>query len=130
MKKQLLVLGLLSGFLAMQGAQAMTREEHSAAKDKIEADYKVDKARCDSLKDNAKDICEKEAKGKEDVAKAELEQSYKPSDSNARKVEEAKADAAYAVAKEKCDDQAGDAKKACQKDAKNQHDMARKSIKR
>ena len=35
-------------------------------------DYKASKEKCNALTDNAKDICVKEAKGHEDVAKAEL----------------------------------------------------------
>ena len=71
-----------------------------------------------ALKANAKDICVKEAKGKEDVAKAELEAQYKPSPKATQKVAEARADAAYSVAKEKCDDLKGNEKDVCQKDAK------------
>lgn len=96
----------------------MTSDEYKVAKEKIEADYKVDKAQCDTLKDNAKDVCDKQAKGKENVAKAELEQQYKPSDSHARNVAEERVKAAYEVAKEKCDAQKGDAKSACEKQAK------------
>ena len=92
--------------------------ELKAGRDKIEADYKADKAACDAMKDNAKDVCVEEAKGKEKIAKAELDQKIRPSDSNARKVAEAKVEAAYNVAKEKCDDQKGDAKSACVKQAK------------
>ena len=117
MKRHLLMLAVASCFAAAQ-AGAMTPEEHKAAKDKIEADYKMDKAKCDAMKDNAKDVCQKEAEGKEKVAKAELAQQFKPSDSTARKVEEQKVEAAYGVAKEKCDDLQGDAKNACQKQAK------------
>jgi len=80
------------------------------------------------MKDNAKDVCNKEAKGKENVAKAELEQQYKPSDSNARKVEEEKVKATYDVAKEKCDDQKGDAKSACEKQAKADESKAKADI--
>lgn len=92
--------------------------EYIAAHNRIAADYKAAKARCDGMKDNAKDVCIEEAKGKEKIAKAELDQKRKPSDSNARRVAEAKVDAAFGVAKEKCDDQKGDAKAACVKQAK------------
>lgn len=92
--------------------------ELKAGRDKIEADYKADKAACDAKKDNAKDVCVEEAKGKEKIAKAELDQKVRPSDSNARKLAEAKVEAAYKIAKEKCDDQKGDAKSACVKQAK------------
>lgn len=129
MKKHLLMLALASSCFVMAQASAMTKDEYKVSKEKIEADYKVAKAQCDTLKDNAKDVCMKEAKGKEDVAKAELEQQYKPSDSNARKVEEEKVKANYEVAKEKCDDQKGDAKSACEKQAKADEAKGKADIK-
>lgn len=57
-------------------------------------------------------------KGKEKVARAELEASYKPSDKTRHAVGIAKAEADYAVAMEKCDDKAGNDKKLCVKEAK------------
>ena len=59
-----------------------------------------------------------EAKGKEKVAKAELEARNKPSDKARYAVSIAKAEADYAVAKEKCDDKAGNDKTVCVKEAK------------
>lgn len=118
MKKQLLMVALASGLFVATQASAMTRDEYKAGKDRIEADYKMAKAQCDALKANAKDVCEKEAKGKENVAKAELEHNYKPSPAAARKVAEEKVKAEYEVAKEKCDDMKGDTKNACEKEAK------------
>ena len=104
MKKNLIWIALASSCLLATQAQAMTREEHKAAEDRIEAAYKADKQRCAGLSGNAEDVCEAQAKGKEKVAKAELEAQYKPSDKAHAKVAEAKADAAYDIAKEKCDD--------------------------
>ena len=43
MKRQLLMLALASCFAASQ-AVAMTPDEYKASKEKIEADYKMDKA--------------------------------------------------------------------------------------
>ena len=130
MKKHLLMLAIASSCLvATQAGAAMSQDEYKAAKDKVEANYKMDKAKCDGLKDNAKDVCQKEAKGKENVAKAELEQQYKPSDANARKVEEEKVKATYDVAKEKCEDQKGDAKSACEKQAKADETKGKADIK-
>ena len=103
--------------------------EYKAARDKISADYKTDRAACDAMKDNAKDVCVEEAKGKEKIAKAELDQKQKPSDGNARKVAEAKVEARYEVAKEKCDDQKGDAKNACVKEAKAEEAKGKADIK-
>jgi hypothetical protein len=79
----------------MTSSFAMTKSEHKVAKERIEANYKMAKAKCDELKDNAKDVCMKEAKGTEDVAKAELEQQYKPSAQHSRKVAEEKAKMRY-----------------------------------
>ncbi|BEP62477.1 hypothetical protein GmRootV213_30310 [Variovorax sp. V213] len=103
--------------------------EFKAARDKISADYKAAKAACDAMKDNAKDVCMEEAKGKEKIAKAELDQKQKPSDGNARKVAEAKVEATYNVAKEKCDDLKGDAKSACVKEAKAEEAKGKADIK-
>ncbi|MFM9926304.1 hypothetical protein VLK31_25175 [Variovorax sp. H27-G14] len=132
MKKHLLVLAIASSCFAMTAANAagtMTKDQYNVAKEKISADYKVSKAKCDTLKDNAKDVCEKEAKGTENVAKAQLEQDYKPTPGHAKKVAEETATMNYEVAKEKCDDQSGDAKSACVNQAKADHDKAKVDIK-
>jgi len=116
MKKHLLTIALVSCFAAAQ-AGAMTQDEYKVAKERVEADYKVDKAKCETLDGNAKDVCMKQAQGKEKIAKAELEQQYKPSNDHAREAEQTKVDVAYNIAMEKCEDQKGDAKNACEKQA-------------
>ena len=58
-----LILALAAGTFA-GSSLAMTSAEYSAARDRINADYKAAKAQCDKLKGNAEDICEEEAKGK------------------------------------------------------------------
>lgn len=115
--------------LMATSALAMTSAEHKAAKASISADYKMNKQKCDALQANAKDICVKEAKGTEDVAKAELEAQYKPGAKASQKVAEARADAAYAVAKEKCDDLTGNTKDICVRDAKAEHVKAKENAK-
>ena len=65
-----------------------------------------------------------EAKGKEKVAKAELEAQYKPSKEASYEVTVAKAEADYAVAKERCDDKAGNDKDVCKTEAKSTHTKA------
>jgi hypothetical protein len=102
----------------IKNAEVAFSKEYRAEKDVIEADYKVAKANCKSLSDNAKDICIKEAKGKEKVAKAELEAKRKGTVHSQYDVLKAKAEAAYDVAKEKCDDLKGADKSACKKQAK------------
>ena len=108
----------------------MDHKMKKAEEDRIEAAYKADKAKCHTMKGNEQDVCEKEAKGKEKVAKAELDAKADPSEHNQRKVMEARADAQYDVAKEKCDALKGNEKDACQKDAKAEHERAQADIKR
>ena len=113
-------LALLGCSVALTVAHAgtMTKEEASAEKARIEAEYKTDKKACDAMNGNAKDVCVEQAKGKEKVARAELEYKQDASERHRGKLAEAKADAQYAVAKEKCDDLTGDQKDVCVKDAK------------
>jgi len=110
-----IALAFSAGALA---AQPMSKDAYQAGKDKIAAEYKSAQTACNALAANAKDICMAEAKGQRKVAKAELEASNKPSDKTRKAVSVAKAEAAYAVAKEKCDDKAANARAACVKEAK------------
>jgi hypothetical protein len=107
----------------------MSRDAYKADKDKIEAQYKSDKAQCSSMSGNAKDVCQKEVKGKEKVAKAELEANYKNTDKARNDARVAKADADYDVAKEKCDDLKGNDKDVCVKQAKAAHTKAKADAK-
>ena len=109
-------------------ADAMTREAYKAAKDKIEETAKADKKACEGMKDNAKDICQAEAKAKEKIAKAELDAQNKPGPKADEKVALMKAEGTYEVAKEKCEDQKGKAMADCKKDAKAAHDKAKADI--
>lgn len=99
-------------------AATITKTDYQAGKTRIDADYKADKAACASLAANAKDICVEESKAKEKVARAELEYSFTGKSKDRSKVLVAKAESAYAVAKEKCDDKAGNDKDVCVKEAK------------
>jgi hypothetical protein len=102
------------------------REARKAEDQRIEAEYKAAREKCSSMKDNAKDICMAEAKGQERVAKAELNaKSDKDPVKAQKKVQDAKAEAAYDVAKQKCDDQKGEAKGACMKQARADRDRAK-----
>ncbi|MBW8466998.1 MAG: hypothetical protein K0M67_01935 [Thiobacillus sp.] len=116
LKAALLAASLLS--LPAAHAANLSKADYQAGKTRISADYKTDKAACDSQTSNAKDICMEEAKAKEKVALAELEHGYTGKASDRTKALEAKAESTYAVAKERCDDLAGNAKDVCVKEAK------------
>ena len=121
-----IALAFSAGAMAAQG---MSKDEYKAGKDKIAADYKSAIADCGSLSPNAKDVCMAEAKGKQKVAKAELAASNKPSDRTRHAVSIAKAEADYAVAKQKCGDKSGNDKKVCVKEAKAAETQAKADAK-
>ncbi len=102
----------------------MSSAQYKAEKDRVEADAKAAKAACKGMKDNAKDICQAEAKGKEKLAKKELDYKKNPNDKNAVDVEKMKAEVAYELAKEKCEDQKGADAVSCKKQAKDMKDKA------
>ncbi len=116
----------MAAMLALPLAQAanMPKAEYKAGKDRISADYKAAKAACDSLSANAKDVCVQEAKAKEKVAKAELEYNHTGKAGDHNKLLKTQANTAYDVAKEKCDDKAGNDKDVCVKEAKASRDKA------
>ena len=99
-------------------AQTLTHGDYLARKDKITAEYHAAKANCDALSDNANDICMADAKGQDKVALAELEANYRPSARNQYNISVARAEADYAVARERCDDKSGNVKDVCVKAAK------------
>lgn len=102
----------------VHAASTMNRDEYNAQKTRVESDYKAARQACDGLSGNAKDICVEEAKGHEKVALADLAYRQDPNAKNRQKLAEARADARYNVAKEKCDDLSGNPKDVCVKEAK------------
>ncbi len=93
-----------------------------------DADYSVASEKCDDKKDNAEDVCEKEAdaartqqtaaaEAQFKTAKADIVAIKKSSDAH-KEAETDMREANYAVAKEKCEALVGDAKDLCFKDAK------------
>jgi hypothetical protein len=119
-----LLTALLLAFSFGATAAPLSKVEYKTGKTEIAAKLKADKQACDAQTGNAKDICIEEAKGVEKVALAELEANYQPSTKHSYDISAAKAKAAYAVAKEKCDDQTGNAKDVCRKEAEAAHTTA------
>jgi len=113
------MLGALLTLWGSSQAAVMNKADFDISKTRIGADYKLDKAACDKLAMNAKDICIQEAKAKEKIAYAELDYAFSNKAADWTKVLVAKAEGAYAVAKERCDDKAGNDKDVCVKEAKS-----------
>lgn len=110
-------------------AATMTQGAYKSAKEDIAAKYKSATQACQPMAGNAKDICVEEAKGRQKIARAELEADYGPSTKHSYDVRLAKADAAYAIAKEKCDDATGNAKDVCRQEATRAHTTAKADAK-
>jgi hypothetical protein len=120
-------------FAGATGAQTTTTPHDKAARDQAiksaETQYKADKDACKSLSGNAKDVCMEEAKGKEKIAKAEAKSAYEGTPKARENARLAHAEATYDVAKEKCDDLAGNRKDVCVKEAKAQYTKAKADAK-
>ena len=113
-------------FSAGATAQGMSQAEYKSGKDGIAADYKSAKTACALFSGSQRDgnrgkikrrTCEAEAKGKADVAKAELEARYSPNEQNRQAVNVAKAKADYSVAEQRCE-AADHVKQVCIDEAK------------
>lgn len=103
---------------AKTAATPLSQDAYRSAKKDADVQYGIDKSACASLSSNAKDICQAQAKGKFEVAKADAEVAYQNTAKHRESARVARAEAAYKVAMEKCDDLAGNPKDVCVKEAK------------
>jgi hypothetical protein len=85
----------------------MTQHEYEAALVGIEAARPQSLARCENLPGVEKDICRAEAGAEEMVRIADIEESFRRTQSAARGAQRARIDARYQVARAKCAAQAG-----------------------
>jgi hypothetical protein len=125
----MLACAALIGFASAAHAENFSKATYNSAKDELKALYKSEREACNQRSGNAKDICVEEAKGQEKVAMAQLEYNYTGKPADEMKVREARYEARYEIAKEKCDDMAGDQKDICNREAKTARDKAKADIK-
>ena len=98
----------------------ITKEAYDQRIKNAEAQYKANKDACASRSGNAKDMCLADAKGRENVAKADAEVALVNTPKAREDARVARAEATFNVAKEKCDDLSGNAKDVCVKEANAQ----------
>ncbi len=91
---------------------------YDQAKTSAKATYDTDKKACDAMSGNAKDICVAEAKAKRVKTEESAEAAYKNTAKAREHAIHEGAEADYKVAKERCDDRAGNDKDVCIKEAK------------
>lgn len=117
-KNTLITTALTAALMGVSYAE-MSRSEVKSEEERIAATFRSNKARCANLSGNTKDICMAEAKGAEKIAKAELDARRKNNTAQTRfDVRIVRAEAVYDIAKQKCEDRAGNDKDVCMRDAK------------
>lgn len=125
MKKLAITLAVSSALLtASASAFAMSKSEYKAEQDRIDTGHTTAIQRCKSFSGNARDVCEAQADGDRKVARADLDARHEPSNKASYEARVARAEAAFDVAKQRCDDYAGNAKDVCRKDADASHERA------
>lgn len=126
-------LPIVSTLVILAGSAAaaadMAPGDYKAARARIAADYQADRQKCGARHGNAADLCIARAHGAQAVAKAELEALHEPSPRANYKAALARAKAAYANAREECDDRDGAARKTCVRAAAAKRDHARAEAK-
>lgn len=70
------VLAVLGSAPATAATRLSSKDEFNAGKARVDADLLVDRAACDKLAGTPRDVCREQARGKELVAKAELELAH------------------------------------------------------
>ena len=104
--------------LCANASAAGDKGMYDQAKMSAKAAYEADKKGCDALSGNAKDICVAEAQAKRTKTEVNAEADYKQTPKAREHAIHESAEADYKVAKERCDDLAGNAKDVCVKEAK------------
>lgn len=106
------------GTSEVASATGMDKTAYTAERERIEADFKAAKQKCDPLKGNAQDVCKAEAKYEEQAKKADLEFKYKGTSDAKYDGAVKKAKAKHDLEKQKCHDLKGADQTACKKQAK------------
>jgi hypothetical protein len=102
---------ILSALLALAiatSAAALTPAEYGVARQKADAQYKLEREKCKSLSGNARDVCVKDAKAVRDSAQADAYAAFKGTPEARAEAAEDKAEAHYRVARQRCEPLGGD----------------------
>jgi hypothetical protein len=107
------------GFASVStAATGEAKATYKAAEQSAAADYKAAREKCNSLSDNPKNVCVKEAQSARTRTKAEAEAQYKNTPRADASARTAIANSEYEVAKARCGSKTGNDKDVCIKEAK------------
>lgn len=124
-RTRLLVAITLAAGLGASQAENISRTVLEGARDDVKAHHETALHACDPLSGNARDVCKAEAEGRQKVALAWLDYRHTGSDRDRQKLNEAVYEARHEVARERCDDLAGDRKDLCLREARTARDKAK-----
>lgn len=102
---------------ALGAASLTSTAELNAGKARIDAELRANRTICSKLYGNSRDVCRERARGKELVAKAEMDLAHTGTRKSQDKLMMVRLDTAYDLARTQCNDKAGTAKIACTKEA-------------
>jgi len=122
------VLAMLGSAPAAAAIRLSSKDEFNAGKARIDAELLADRAACDKLTGTPRDVCREQARGKEMVAKAELELAHTGSRKSQDRLTTVRMDAAYDIARTQCNDKAGAAKAICTKEAQTARTKAQADL--
>ena len=103
----------------------MSLADYLTRKKQISVDYRAAQAACGVNPSSTREVCRAEAMGRDGVAKADLEVAYRSTPRTRYEANEARADALFWVARERCDDSARLLRDSCLRDAKEARLAAR-----
>lgn len=102
----------------------LTQQRYEDRKKRIEAQSRADRKACRRLEGERRDVCEAQARGKEDAAKAKLEARFRGTPEATLRAKEVTAEANYKVAREKCALLEGKTEDRCMDEAKAAREAA------
>src|SRR5215470_17362765 len=105
----------LAGSLSTAIAADTPLAGYVAEHERIDAEYGVAKERCDRYAGNANEVCVAEARATRRIAKAEAEARYK---ATPKAWYDARAEAEFEIARERCGEHTGNAKDVCLTEAR------------
>ncbi len=98
-------------------AEALSRADYLAHQRQIHADFSADRLECDRLTGHDKRVCLTKAKGRENVALAELDYNVSGTAADAARLATARGESDHAVARAVCAGRPGVEKDRCLKEA-------------
>ena len=109
----LLARALIMAILPVAATVSAAEPTYVAELDRIEADFRVARERCDDVRGHLGNVCVAEARAVRRIAKAELEARGKGTPKSWYDARIARAEAEFEVAKERCGERAGHAREQC-----------------